>query len=1306
MTGSALAYLPEDRRLALARGVELPRRSTGSALFADISGFTPLTESLVRAHGPQRGAEELLVVLNAIYDALVAEVAGRRGSVIVYSGDAITCWFDDAPLADAPLTDAPLTDAPLADAVRDGAARRAVACATALQRAMERFGSVAVGDDSVALAVKVAVTTGPAVRAVVGDPSIQLIDTLAGDTVRRLADAEHHADAGEVVIDQATVDALGDEVDVIEWRERADGLGGPPGERFAVVAGLYTDVELDPWPEVGDHEIAPGVQRSWMIPPVADRLDTGLGEFLTELRPAVSLFMRFDGIDYDGDPQAPEHLDTLVRATQAVLLRFDAFILQVTIGDKGSYINTTFGAPIAHGDDAVRAITAALELRDLDAPSVTSLQIGIAQGRTRAGACGATTRRCYGVMGDPVNLSARLMSRAADREILVEAAVRRAAAVPFHWEDLAPITVKGKSQPIEVANVTGHRQRSGNRLRERAYTLPLFGRAEQLATLTATLERALTGRGQVVGLVGDAGLGKSRLVAEVLRLAEARGATSYGGECQSFGLNAGYHVWHAVWRDVFELDGNDAPEEQQRQLATVLDRIDPALTERLPLLGNAVNLLIADNDLTEAFDAALRKASLEALLVEVFRARVRELGPTVLVIEDAHWLDPLSHDLLEVIGRAVVDLPVFVLTVYRPPEAGFLVGPKVSRLAHFTEVRIDRLADDDLRALAVAKLRALQRVDDGVPPADDLLDLVCARAEGNPFYVEELVNYLDDRGIDTSSPEALRQVQLPDSLHSLILGRIDQLTEDQRTLLKVASVIGRLFQAAMLWGVHRTDGSGDPADPAERQRLLDRLVEHDLTTVDSPEPELAYLFKHVLTQEVAYETLAFATRAVLHEEIGRYLETHRTAQIEQHLDLLAHHYDRTENLPKRREYLGRAGAAARAAYANVAAVDYFERLLPLVDGADRIPVLLQLADVLEVTGEWDTAETAAREALALATTGDLARPVPSAHAARSLGTLARKRGDYAVAQEWMERALADFARADDPAGRSLAAADVGEILRLQGRYLEARAQYDESLAIAADVADDHARLTARAHALKGAGTVATWQGDYEEARRLNDESLAIRRELGDVPGVAVLLNNQGIIARFRQELDEARRLNDEALALFREMGDRFSTGQLLNNQACVAADQGDHDQALQLLDECLEIRRRLGDRAGLNLSLITLADVLVDLGRVDDARPVLDESLALCLELNDRTMLAYLLEDLAGVNAADGRPAAALRCAGYASALRDEIGAPLPPNEQARVDALLAPARQALDAASVDEALAAGAALAAGQSIDELLAGS
>ncbi len=1277
MTDAALAYLPEDRRNALARGVELPTRCAGAALFADISGFTPLTEAMVRVHGPQRGAEELLIELNRIYNALVRQVSDRRGSVIVYSGDAITCWFDD-------------TADDMPDSAGNGSgAQRAVACALALQDVMSSFAAVRVGDDDVTLAVKVAVTSGDALRSVVGSPSIQLIDTLAGDTVQRLATAEHEAVAGDVMVDEATAVGLGDDVQISSWRVSAE----TPTERFAVVTALQRDVPIDPWPAIDDGSIDDGVLRQWMIPPVADRLTTGEGEFLTELRPAVSLFMRFDGIDYDRDPAAAQHLDALVQATQQILLRYDAFILQVTIGDKGSYINTAFGAPNAHGDNAIRAINAALELRALDVPSVDSIQIGIAQGRTRTGACGAESRRCYGVMGDPVNLSARLMGRATDRQVLVEASVRRAAAVPFQWDDLEPITVKGKSQPIDVSVAVGHRTRSGNRLRGRTYALPLFGRRKQLDQLGERLDRAMTGRGQVVGLVGDAGMGKSRVVAEALSSAQQQGFTCIGGECQSFGVNAGYHVWHAVWRDVFRLDANDPAPVQIAAVSRAIESIDAAFVDRVPLLGAALNLQIPDTELTASFDAALRKASLEALLVEVFRWRVMNDGPTLLVIEDAHWLDALSHDLLEVIGRAIVDLPVVLLVAYRPPEAAYLTAPRVSRLAHFTEIRIEELSDTDIRQFAAAKLRST-RVD-GAEPADDLLDLVCVRAEGNPFYIEELVNYLTDRGIDPTGPGAMRDVQLPDSLHSLILGRIDQLSEDQRTLIKVASVIGRLFQVAMLWGVHRSD--------LDRDALigqLDQLAQNDLVTLDAPEPTLAYLFKHVLTQEAAYETIAFATRAVLHEQIGRHIEVHRAGVVEQHLDLLAFHYDRSENLSKRREYLLRAGTAAQSSFANVAAIDYFERLLQLVSGDDRVPVLLGLAAVLEVTGSWEAANAAAVEAHELAS--DLA---DRARAARSIGSIHRKQGDYPSAHDWMTRSLASFTSVDDSAGRSLAAADIGELLRLQGRYEEARTQYDDSLALADTVADDRARHVARAHALKGAGTVATWQGDYDAAWRLNDESLTLRRELGDTPGVAVLINNQGIIARFVQNLEEASRLNDEAIDLFREIGDRWSTGQLLNNQACVAADLGRHDEALELLDECLEIRRRLGDRAGLNLSLITLADVLVDIGRIEEARPVLDESLVLCLELEDRTMLAYLLEDLAGVHAAQGRADEALRSVGYASALREQIGAPLPPNEQARVDRMLAPAYAALGSAAA-EAVAEGAALGARQAIDVLLDGS
>jgi adenylate cyclase len=745
------------------------------------------------------------------------------------------------------------------------------------------------------------------------------------------------------------------------------------------------------------------------------------------------------------------------------------------------------------------------------------------------------------------------------------------------------------------------------------------GRADELATIETLLDIAIAGRGQVAGIVAEAGMGKSRLVAEVIALARDRDISGLGGECQSYGVNATYLVWQNIWRGFFDLDPQLSVAEQ---IAHVEQRV------------RAINRRLVDR-VTASFEAPLRKTSLESLLVACLRARARE-HPVLLVLEDCHWLDPLSHDLLDVIGRAVFDLPVMIVMAYRPSVAAHLEAPRVSQLAHFTEVPLTELPPEELTQLVRTKLQQLYGPDTVAVP--ELVDDLSARAQGNPFYLEELLNFLKDRGIDPQEPDALARLDLPTSLYSLILGRIDQLTEDQKTLLKVASVIGRLFQVAMLWGVYR------PFAAEERLlRDLATLSEMDLTALDSPEPELAYLFKHVLTQEVAYETLSFATRAMLHDQIGQYIETHHPGLADQHLDLLAHHYDRSENVDKRREFLRRAGEAAQAASANLSAISYYERVLPLLEGTDRLAVLLQFGQVQELVGDWSSASASDLEALHVANTlGD----VPGrARAQQALGVLERKRGEYTEAVLWSARARDSYEQADDAAGMSHAIADLGEVHRMQGRYVDARANYDHSLEIAEQVTDAERRGAARAHALKGAGSVATWQGDYDAARTLNEQSLEIRRQLADKPGVAVLLNNQGIIARFQHDLDAARQMNDESLALFREIGDQWAVGQLLNNQACVASDQGEYDGAQSLLHESLTIRRQLGDRAGLALSLNTLADVLIDIGQYLDAMPLLDESLAIDRQLGDQTAIAYLIEDYAGVAAAQGRAERALRLA-------------------------------------------------------------
>jgi predicted ATPase len=1141
------------------------------------------------------------------------------------------------------------------------------------------------GAGPVSLAIKAVVTVGPARRFLVGDPAIQLVDALAGETLYRLATGEHLAERGNVLLDQPAVAALGEQIEISDWREDPES-----GERFAVVDRLISPVETDPWPALEEEALGDDLVRPWLLPPVYERLMSGMGEFLTELRPTVALFLRFSGIDYDKDPQAQSKLNFYVQAVQQVLARYHSYMLQMSIGDKGSSFYVSFGAPLAHEDDAIRAVAAALELRDLQMDFIAAVHIGLSQGLTRTGSCGGLYRRTYSAMGDAVNMAARLMQNAQAGQVLVNQNVVKAAGDSFTWEELPPLQVKGKSQPVTVFRLVDRQEHQGIRLHEPKYALPMVGRAAELALIEEKVEAALRGNGQIVGITAEAGMGKSRLIAEVIRLARERSILGFGGECQSYGTSTSYLVWQGIWRGFFNLDPAWSTAEQIGALERELSGIDPSLLARLPLLGAVLNLQIPDNELTASFDAKLRKESLEALLVDCIRKRAHTV-PLLLVLEDCHWLDPLSHDLLEVIGRASADLPVLIVLAYRPPQLDRLNAPRVSQLFNFTEIPLTDLPAGQIEQLVSYKLSQVYGAQARLPQA--LIEKISQRAEGNPFYIEELLNYLHDRNIDPQQAEALEQIELPNSLYSLILSRIDQLSENQKTLMKVASVIGRLFRAAMVWGVYNQFG-----DRARVREDLDILSALELTPMDTPEPELAYLFKHILTQEVAYETLPFATRALLHDQIGQYIENTYRDVLDQYVDLLAYHFDRSENLEKKRDYLLMAGQVAQEDYANTAAISYYWRVLPVLPEDQQVDVRLKLGQVLELVGEWKEAEEIDRQAEDLASRLDDAPG--HARAQQALGWLLRKQGKYTEAESWLARARDSYRSLKDKAGVSHVLTNIGELYRLQGKYDEARYYYDESLSLAEYIDVPRERQAARAHALKGAGTVATWQGDYGTARELNQESLALRRELSDMPGVAALLNNLGIIARFQRDLAAARQMNEESLSLFREMGNRWAVGQLLNNQACVASDQAEYAEARLLLQESLTIRRQLGDKAGLALSLNTLADVVLDEGKFTDARPLLDESLAINRELGDQTAIAYLIEDYAGLATAEGDCEKALQLAGFAAALRESIGAPLPPAEQSRVDRMIAPARAALPASSASVEWETGRSLGLDQAIE------
>ncbi len=1199
------SYLALDRRLALATGVAIPDRVRGTGLFADVSGFTPLTEQLSRELGPQRGVEVLTAYLDRAFHGVIEAVHRFGGNVIYFSGDAITAWFDGDE------------------------GRHATAAALAIRAAMDSVGRVTTPGGSVLdLAVKVALATGEVRRAVVGDPAIQRIDVLAGSLLDHLAEAERLAGPGDIVLDQSTMASLGSNA-VYSARMQVPGSGRRTG-RLRRLSGTVADA-----PAAEPPALAESVVREWLLPVVFERISTGRGEFVAELRAAYPVFVRFAGIDFDDDPESIDKLDRFVTRAQRIFDRFGGNVLQLTLGDKGANLYGVFGSPVSHEDDGGRAAAAALELLGLrDRDGVTDLGIGIAWGALRSGTYGHGRRRTFVCLGDAVNTAARLMSAAPSGQVYVTDVVRRNAGDGFRWRALEPLQLKGKAGALAVAALVAARHHQPRR--RLRYELPIYGRDAELGTLSAALDDALAGESRVLAVVGEAGLGKSRLIAEFVRSLRQRGILVAFGESQTLGVSSSYFVWQEIWRRLLGVADEGDPASQRQAVEQAVAAIDPALLARAPLIGDVIGVSIPDSDLTATFDAKLRKSSLEDLLARCLRRRADD-EPLVIVLEDGQWIDALSRELLQALVRATRrDRVLFILAYRGTMQPGGGLG--LERMDHFQEVVLDTLGPEAARHLIDAKSRLVFGVE--APPA--LAARIAARAEGNPFYVEELLNYIAGAGRSPGQvvldESAVAELQLPDTLHSLILSRIDALRERPRQTLKVAGVIGRLFRATMLPGVYPSMGDLD-----EVVEHLGTLSDQDLVALDQAE-SLTYLFRHVVTQEVSYASMPFALRSSLHRRVGEYIEATEADDLEPHLDVLAHHFWLGDDADKKRHYLLRAEESARRRYANDLAIDYGERLLTLVDGPDRADVLLRLGRVLELTGDWGRAEQVAQEALTLAEAAGDGGIVARCEAA--LAEVARKHGNYDEAFDRLTRAAETFRAVADETGLGLVYHVFGTIAAQRGDLPGARQAYQQSLEIRTRL-NDRAAL---ASLYSNLAIVAQFDGDYPEARNASERALEIRREIGDIWGLGVSHNNIGMIDYLSRDHVQARERFEEAIRCCGEAGDPWMVALARNNLGNAARELGDHEAARRNYAASLETYH----------------------------------------STDDLWALAFLLEDLAMLAGRTGAEIAAFELLGAAEMLRERIGSPRDAEQQAEIDNQLQDARRALGTAALTAALARG----------------
>jgi class 3 adenylate cyclase/tetratricopeptide (TPR) repeat protein len=1120
------------------------RELDGSLCFVDISGFTALSERL--AMRGRIGVEELTDVLNRVFGTMLDIAFQRGGSLLKFGGDALLLLFDG-----------------------DDHPRQAAAAAVEMRAALRAATQVPMSVGKVQLRMSVGLHSGTVQLFRVGTLHHELIVT--GPAATRTTQMEHAASAGEIFVSP-------------EMARRLPLDATRPGPSETMVLR---------WRRA---PVAPsGARVRRQVP--ADTIDACLPEILREhLRPgevdfehriAAVAFIRFRGVDALLASAGPDALADALHAVVSTVQRAadDAGVafLASDIDEDGGKIILVSGVPRAQADHEGRLLRALRSIADADLP--LPLQIGVNDGHVFAGTIGAAHRATFTVMGDTVNLAARLMSAAPHGELYATAGVLDRSRPIFATRTLEPFSVKGKSQPVQayaVDDETGTRETAHQEG-------PFIGRQTELQQVTSVLQRVGGEDEAVLTIVGETGMGKTRLVSEALA-ATAIGHFTVRGEPD--GMTSSYRAFRDSMRALLGVERADQA-TMAATLAAAVERLAPDLLPMLPLLGTVAHVHTPSTPEVDAIEPRFLPDQIAAAVLRLFDGALGE--SVVLAVEDAQWTDGASNALLTRLATAVRQRKGWsMLVLRRAVDGGF--EPRERRL------ELGAMDDGALRELLVAI--------SPIPLRPDEVQRIVSRAAGSPLVLDALVRLGRERG-------ALDD--LPDSLEALIAAEIDVLSPFPRLLLGYASVLGRSFNPKV-W----------------RQLLVDDGIEIDegvtaeLKTFVHFDAAGSARFRQAVVRDVAYRGLPYRRRRELHLRAGQVMEAVAAGAVDSVADLLSLHFFEGGDPERAWEYARLAGGNAQAAYANNDAASLYRRALEAgrrladIDAAEQLSTWTALGDALEQAGMLEDALDAYRRATSLARGDDVQR-------ARLLLKRARARersGAFVVALRELrsaERVLEGDHRDEADRVRLTAAT-------LRARVHQGQEQPRRALAVALRAAAEATRL-GDLRELADAYSVIDWAhvvlGELDQAVH-QPRIVEIHEKMGEPHRLALALGNQGAVHYWMGRWDEAAECYQRAHDAYVLTGDVVQAAMTQGNLAELLINRGELAAARAAIVEAAQTHRAVGFVDGALFDEIQLGRLYLGEGDPAEASQilaaVLDEASRLSLHETALQAAVYLAQ--------------------------------------------------------------------------------
>ncbi|MFQ5930123.1 MAG: adenylate/guanylate cyclase domain-containing protein, partial [Acidobacteriota bacterium] len=907
----------------------------------------------------------------------------------------------------------------------------------------------------------------------------------------------------------------------------------------------------------------------------------------------------------DRDPEeAQKILDPVLEHMMEAVHRYEGTVNQV----MGDGIMALFGAPLAHEDHAVRACYAALTMQESVKQYAERVQrsegipiqirIGMNSGEVVVRSIGGDLRMDYTAVGQTTHLAARMEQMAMPGSILVTGDTLRLAEGYVQIKSLGPVNVKGLSAPVEVCEVTG----AGpvrSRLKaaaERGLTR-FVGRDPELETIRQALDKAGNGQGQVVALVGEPGVGKSRLFWEFTHSRRTVDWLIVEGGSVSYGKATAYLPIKDLLKEYFSIEGRDDARKIREKVTGKLLTLDESLKPTLPAFLMLLDISVEDQQWQNLDPPQRRQRILEA--IKRLLLRESQVQPLLLVIEDLHWIDSETQSFLENFIESIPTAQILLLVNYRPEyQHGW--GSKT----YYSQLRLDPLPPESAGELLEAML--------GNDPAlQSLQRLLIERTEGNPFFLEESVRTLVERKVLVGERRNYRlsgpieNIQVPATVQAVLAARIDRLQPEEKRLLQSAAVIGKDVPFVLLQAI------ADQSDE-ELRRNLNRLQAGEFLYETSLFPDLEYTFKHALTQEVAYNSVLMERRRVLHERTAQAIEGLYQARLEEHYSHLAYHYSRSGTTQKAVEYLKLAGQQAVQRSANAEAISYFTSALELLKTLPTSPERVQQELTLQIamgvplvatkghgSPEVEKAYTRARELCQQV--GETPQLFP---ALVGLYRYYNLRAELRTSRELAEQIMSLARNTQDPALLLQAHRALGETLLWRGEIAESQTNLEQAIVLYnPQKHHSHAFLYGvdpGVYSLTYSAFGLWLLGYPDQALKRMQKAITLARSLSHPVSLGFVLAHRVRIHQYRREIPAVQELTEALTELGNEHGFPvwLALGTILRGWAM--AEQEQTAEGIATMRQGLDAWRKLGVELVRPFNLTLLAEACGKAGQIEE----------------------------------------------------------------------------------------------------------